>query len=77
MSQYYRRKKTGARENMGAGLAALGIAAGAAAVTFYLVRLFLSREPLGPFDPPRLPSSSPPALGEGRDPSPKEPDERG
>lgn len=46
MSPYYRRKKPGVRENAGAALAALGLAAGVAAVTFYLVRLALSREPL-------------------------------
>jgi hypothetical protein len=46
VSPYFRRKKPGARENAGAALAALGLAAGVAAVTFYLVRLTLSRETL-------------------------------
>ena len=46
MSVYYRRVKPGFRENLGAGLAALGAAAGVAAGTFYLVRLFLAREPI-------------------------------
>jgi hypothetical protein len=36
---------------MGAGAVALGLAAGVAAVTFYLVRLMLTRAPL---DPPEL-----------------------
>jgi hypothetical protein len=75
MSGFYRRTNPGIRENAGAGLAAFGVAAGAAAVTFYLVRIFLAREPLGPFDPPRLPSpeglppkegdSPPPGVTEG------------
>jgi len=47
---------------------ALGLAAGVAAVTFYFVRLFLAREPLGPFPPPRLPPGGDPALGLAPDP---------
>lgn len=44
MTVYYRRTRPGPRENLGASLAALGLGAGVAAATFYLVRLFLSRE---------------------------------
>lgn len=51
MTRYYRRTSPGPRENMGAGAVALGLAAGVAAVTFYLVRLMLTRAPL---DPPEL-----------------------
>ena len=46
MTRYYRRKHAGPRENLGAGLLAAGLAAGVAAVSFYFVRLFLSREPM-------------------------------
>ena len=70
MSRFYRRTDPGTRENVGAGLAAFGVAAGAAAVTFYLVRIFLAREPLGPFDPPRISSSRGLLLKEGDSPPP-------
>lgn len=46
MSRYYRRREPGKKENLQAGLMAAGLAAAAAAVSFYFVRLFLSREPL-------------------------------
>ena len=46
MTRYYRAKRPGSRENLGAGLVALGLAAGVAAVSFYFVRLFLAREPM-------------------------------
>ena len=46
MSRYYRRTEPGFGENLRAGLVAGGIAATAAALSFYFVRLFLSREPL-------------------------------
>lgn len=48
MSRYYRRTKPGPGENLRAGLVAAGVAATVAAVSFYLVRLFLAREPLEP-----------------------------
>jgi hypothetical protein len=67
MSLYYRRKKPGSRENAGAALAALGVAAGVAGVTFYLVRLMLSRETLSSSAPPRLPSGEARALSPGED----------
>jgi len=54
MTRYYRRTKPGLDENLRAGLVAGGIAATVAAVSFYLVRLFLAREPLDP-----LPSTDP------------------
>jgi len=54
MTVYYRRTTPGPRENLGAGMAALGLGAGVAAVTFYLVRILLAREPF---------SSGPPAGG--------------
>ena len=61
MTIYYRRTTPGTRENLGAGLAALGAAAGVAAVTFYLVRLLLAREPIasGPRDPGVEPAGDP------------------
>jgi hypothetical protein len=46
LTRFYRRKKPGPREDLGAGLVAFGLAAGVAAVSFYLVRLFLAREPM-------------------------------
>ena len=46
MSRFYRRTKPGPGENLRAGLVAGGLAATVAAVSFYLVRLFLAREPL-------------------------------
>lgn len=55
MSVYYRRTTPGARENLGAGMAAFGVAAGVAAVTFYLTRLFLAREPFSPSPPKPAP----------------------
>ncbi|MFC1791889.1 hypothetical protein ACFL0I_05460 [Gemmatimonadota bacterium] len=64
MSRFYRRTKPGVRENLGAGLLAAGLAAGVASVSFYLVRLFLAREPL---------ESSPPSLLRDEDhPAPTE-----
>ena len=48
MTRYYRRKEAGRRENLGAGLVAAGLATTVAAVSFYLVKIFLSREPLDP-----------------------------
>ena len=48
MTRYYSRKTPGWMENLKAGLVAGGISAAVAAVTFYLVRLTLSREPLVP-----------------------------
>ncbi len=48
MSVFYQRSKPGLRENLQAGLVAAGLAAGVAAVSFYLVRLFLAREALEP-----------------------------
>ena len=61
MSRFYRRTKPGARENLGAGLMAVGLAAGVASVSFYLVRLFLAREPLETSPPPLLPDEAEPA----------------
>jgi hypothetical protein len=46
MSRYYRRTTPGARENLGAALVAAGLAVGVASISFYLVRIFLAREPL-------------------------------
>jgi len=54
MSGFYRRTKPGPGVNLRAGLVAGGVAATAAAVSFYVVRLFLAREPLDP-----LPSLAP------------------
>jgi hypothetical protein len=46
MSRYYRRTTPGTRENLGAALVAAGLAVGVASISFYLVRIFLAREPL-------------------------------
>ena len=46
MSPYYRRTEPGRGENLRAGLVAGGVAAAVAAVSFYFVRLFISREPM-------------------------------
>jgi len=54
MSRYYRRVDPGPGENLRAGLVAGAVAGSVAAVSFYLVRLFLAREPLEPLDPPAL-----------------------
>lgn len=48
MSRYYRRTSPGARETLTAALVSTGVAVGVASVTFYLVRIFLAREPLEP-----------------------------
>jgi hypothetical protein len=48
MSPYYRRRKPGLKENLEAGILAAGLAAGVAAVTFYVGRLLLARDPLWP-----------------------------
>ena len=53
MSRFYRMKKPGPGENLRAGLVAGGIAATAAAVSFYLARVFMSRELLEPLEPSR------------------------
>ena len=63
MSRFYRRKTPGARENLGAGVAALGIAAGVAAATFYFVRLFMAREVLESNPPSRLRGEAEEAAG--------------
>jgi len=55
MSRYYRMKKPGPNENLKAGLVAGGIAAAVAAVSFYLTRVFMSREALEPLDSPQAP----------------------
>jgi hypothetical protein len=76
MSPYYRRKKPGYQENTGAALAALGVAAGVAGVTFYLVRLLLSREPLSSGKPAELSLPGRVALPRGDDPPGPEEEEK-
>jgi len=77
VSRYFRRTTPGTRENVGAGLAAVGLAASVAAVTFYLVRLFLAREPLGPSTPPSLPGPQLRSLPEGETPASGETEDQG
>ena len=48
MTKYYRRKQVEAQENLRAGLISGALATTVAAATFYLVRLFLSRESMEP-----------------------------
>lgn len=43
MTRYHRRRRPGIRETV----TAAALAAGVAAVTFYVTRLLISREPLG------------------------------
>ncbi len=61
MSPYYYRAKAGAREEMGAGLAAACVAMGVGLVTYYFVRLYLQRRTLDPRPPekPRLEGRTP------------------
>jgi hypothetical protein len=58
MNRYYRRTTPGRQENLEAGVVAAGLAVGVGALTFYLVRLFLAREPLDPLPPTPLPSGA-------------------
>lgn len=51
MSRYYRRVEKGRRTSLQAGLVAGGLATAVGAVSYYLVRLLLSREPLDPLPP--------------------------
>jgi hypothetical protein len=48
MSRYYRRSEPEPGDNLRAGLLAGVLAGGVAVVSFYLTRLFLTREPLEP-----------------------------
>jgi hypothetical protein len=50
VTRYIRRKDPGPGENLRAGLVAGALAVATAAVSFYLVRLVLSREPLEPLE---------------------------
>jgi hypothetical protein len=50
MTRYYRRKKAGSSENLRAGLVAGALATSVAAISFYLARLFLSKEAMEPAD---------------------------
>lgn len=47
MTRYHRRRRPECRETVTAAALAAGVAVGVGAVTFYLTRLFLAREPLG------------------------------
>jgi len=67
MSPYYVRKTPGLKENLEAGLVAAGVAVGIGAVSFYLLRLLLAREPLD-----ALPSQS--SRGELPPPSNEDPE---
>lgn len=51
MTGYFRRTDPGPGENLRAGLVAGALATTVAAVSFYLVRVFLAREPLEPIGP--------------------------
>ncbi len=48
MSRFFLRRTPGVEENLAAGIVAAGLAAGVAALSFYLVRLYLAREPMEP-----------------------------
>jgi hypothetical protein len=73
MSAYYRRTTPGTRENLAAALVAAGLAVGMASISFYLVRIFLAREPLvagrrspdGEQIPSSVDPSSPEAVEDG------------
>ena len=60
MTRYYRRKKTGPKENLRAGLIAGALATSVAAVSFYLTRIFLSREAMEPVEGEGPPEHSDP-----------------
>jgi len=64
MTRFYRRRPPERRETTGAALVAAGLALGVAAVSFYLVRTFLSREALEPLTKPGEREGGAPA-GEG------------
>ena len=64
MSPYYVRKTPGLKENLESGLVAAGVALGVGAVSFYLVRLLLAREPLEAFPPASPAGELPPAASE-------------
>ena len=63
MSPYYMRKTPGLKENLESGLVAAGLALGVGAVSFYLIRLLLAREPLEAL-PPASPAGELPASNE-------------
>ncbi len=67
MSRYFRRRTPGTRENLEAGAVAAGLALGVATVTFYLLRLFLSREPISPRPEESRPEDRPLPDPDGRD----------
>lgn len=50
MSRYFRRTEAGMEENLRAGLVAGGMAVLVGAVSYYLLRLVLAREPLEPLE---------------------------
>jgi hypothetical protein len=51
MTRYFRRVEPGRREKLQAGLVAGALAAAVGAVSFYFVRILLSREALEPLAP--------------------------
>ena len=65
MSPYYVRRTPGLRENLEAGLVAAGVALGVGAVSFYLLRLLLAREPLEPLPTGSSRGELPPSPAEG------------
>jgi hypothetical protein len=67
MSRYFRRKEPGLKENLEAGLVATGLAVGIGAVTFYLLRLLLTREPLEPLQTRSSRGELPPPQAEDPD----------
>lgn len=65
-TRYFRRVDPGREENLKAGLLAGIVGASVATLSFYLVRLLLSRERLEPLDAPRgsVEASEPAGLNE-------------
>ena len=59
MRRRWIRNEPSRRDNALAALAAAGVAAGVAAVTFYLARVFLSREEIEPLEVARRGETAP------------------
>ncbi|KPJ84013.1 MAG: hypothetical protein AMS19_02300 [Gemmatimonas sp. SG8_23] len=69
----YRRRRLTREDTIASAAASVAVGLGVATVTFYLTRLFLSREPLTESERPKLPGTRahgtlPPGAENGHDP---------